>query len=142
MGLFNKVNQQVNDNRIEYNKRRREHKSGIAKYTADILTEDIELIRRLQSKVVETYDLFETGELKKSLRGFFSVNDEGTGKKASVRYVNYLRFLDMPNVKRKREAYHLYNRIVFGIIYNRTIGKLIHGYTDEIKAKYESEENI
>jgi len=70
------------------------------------------------------------------------VEQNGSGKKVWVRYVSYLRFLDMASVRRKRSQYHLYNRIVFGIIYNRTVRSLVYGYTDEIRAKYESEDNI
>jgi hypothetical protein len=108
-------------------------------FVSEVLTETAMYIRSEQLKVVEEWDLFEGGALKQSLTGHFSVNHSDGGGRLSMRYLNYARFLDMPdrrNTRRlKREGYHLYNRIVYGILYNRTIPVLKYGFTEEIKKK-------
>lgn len=107
------------------------------RFLSDILRESAQRIRTEQQKVVSDYDLFESGELRSSLQGHFSVTASGESGNLSMSYLKYARFLDLkrpatPWIKRK-EGYHLYNRIVFGNIYNYTLPSLRYGLTDELK---------
>jgi hypothetical protein len=108
------------------------------RYVDKVLEQDAEYIAQLQSKAVDQYNLFETGELKRSLQGNFTV--EGSNSKTlRMRYVKYMRFLDMKSVRSKRKQYHLYNKILFGVLYNRTYRKLIYGYTEAVKKEIMNE---
>lgn len=102
-----------------------------------VLKEDAEYIRKQQQKVVAEWGLFDEGDLEQSLKGHFSVDSTDETKQLTMRYLVYARFLDMADPRRrtKREGYHLYNRIVFGVIYNRTLAKLQNGYTEEVRNK-------
>lgn len=93
-------------------------------------------IREEQEKTVQEWNLFDSGDLEKSLKGHFSVGDAGkTGGYLSMRYLAYTRFLDLADKRRKtkRDGYHLYNRIVFGILYRKTFPELQYGFTDQVK---------
>lgn len=106
-------------------------------FMSAVLTETAKRIRADQNAVVDAWDLFESGALKSMLQGHFSVEAvEGEGK-LSMLYLNYFRFLDMPDPRRqlrrtKREGYHLYNRIAFGNLYNYGIPELQYGLTKEV----------
>ena len=109
-------------------------------FVSSVLKETAEEIRDKQTKVADEWSLFEkgSGELKKWLQGHFSVDNQEGGGKLSMRYLTYARFLDLPDPRRKvrqlkREGYHLYNRIVFGILYNNTMPTLRYGFTDDIQ---------
>lgn len=110
------------------------------RYMTEVFTNTAEMIREMQQETVEEYNLFDTGELKKMLQGHFSTGNTEGGAKLSMRYLSYTRFLDMRDERRtlstaKREGYHLYNRIVFGILYNQTRPQLIYGFTDDVKQR-------
>ena len=105
-------------------------------YRSQILQESAILIRKEQDEIVDAWDLYESGTLKSSLRGHFTVTDIDTGSKLSMRYLTYFRFLDIPDVRRKlrnakKEGYHSYNRVVFGYLYNQTLPQLKYGLTEE-----------
>lgn len=105
-------------------------------FVSAILKQNAEAIRKEQSQVVDDWDLFETGKLKSSLQGGFSVQNQDGGAKLSMRYLTYARFLDMKRPgtsKAKREAYHLYNRIVFGFLYGQMLPTIRFGFTEDIK---------
>jgi hypothetical protein len=90
----------------------------------------------MQNEVADTWDLFESGELKRSLQGHYSVMDIDSGSQLSMSYLNYARFLDIRNGRRrkpipKREGYHLYNRTIFGYLYRQTMPQLKYGFTEE-----------
>lgn len=98
-------------------------------------------IRNAQDAVVDEWNLFGDGTLRAWLQGHFAVEDIEGGGKLHMRYLNYARFLDMPDSRRhdarlKRDGYHLYNRIIFGFLYNQALPTLRYGYTDEVKAKF------
>jgi len=106
-------------------------------FMSEVLTETAVRIRADQNQVVDAWDLFESGEVKKSLQGHFSVNAVEGGAKLSMRYLKYYRFLDMPDPRRtmrraKRDGYHNYNQIAFGNVYNYGIPELQYGFTKEV----------
>ncbi|MCT4604470.1 MAG: hypothetical protein N4A59_16400 [Marinifilum sp.] len=104
-------------------------------YLSSVLSETFQMISDLQNQTVEEWGLFDSGDLKKSIRKHFTYQPFDDGGAISVRILNYARFLDMknPNRQLKREGYHLYNRIVFGVLYNRTLPALKYGFTDELR---------
>lgn len=107
-------------------------------FRSHILRESAELIREKQREVQQDYNLFgETGELAKSLKGGFTVRDFDSGAILTMNYLVYARFLDMKYFKtegarkKRKNEYHIYNRLVFGYIYNQTMHELKFGFTDE-----------
>lgn len=109
-----------------------------SEYVSQVLRESAMAIREGQNQVAEEWNLFDTGRLKDWLQGHFSFQSQAGGGKLSMRYLKYARFLDMKDDRRsqklaKREGYHLYNHLVFGIIYNKTLDEIRYGLTDDIK---------
>lgn len=104
-------------------------------FISAVLRDTAELIHRKQNEVVDTWDLFESGELKRSLQGHFSIDAQDGSGHLSMRYLSYIRWLDMQDSRRqaKKEGYHLYNRIVFGVLYNPTMNALMYGLTEDVK---------
>ncbi len=106
-------------------------------FVSAVLRETAERIREDQNRVVDAWDLFETGKVKSWLQGHFSVGNNDGGGKLVMRYLTYFRFLDMPDPRRstrrvKREGYHNYNQIVFGNLYNYGLPELQFGLTKDI----------
>lgn len=109
-------------------------------FVSQTLRESALEIRIGQDKVVGEWNLFDTGELESWMKGHFSVAPQNAGAKLTMRYLKYARFLDIPNEKRtvksvRREGYHLYNRIAFGIVYNKTLNEIRYGLTDDVREK-------
>ncbi len=107
-------------------------------FRSQILKESAELIRREQQEAIIEWDLVETGQLLRQMRGHFSVTDMNTGARLDMNYLSYVRFLDIPNARRtlreaKRKGYHTYNKIVFGYLYNQTLPQLKYGFTDGVR---------
>lgn len=104
-------------------------------FASAILAQTAQAIREEQQQVAQEWSLFDSMKLKRMLEGHFSVSNTETGSRLSMSYLVYARFLDMADPRRKvnREGYHLYNRIVFGILYNRTLSALKFGFTDDIR---------
>lgn len=111
-------------------------------FVSAVLTETATRIRNEQSQVADDWDLFESGELKRSLMGHFTVDSQEGDGRLSMRYLNYMRFLDIPDSRRtmrqlKREGYHLYNRTVFGNLYRYGLPTLRDYLTPELMAELE-----
>lgn len=101
------------------------------KFVDQILKEEAEIIKGLQMDVADEWGLNDdSGELRKSLRGHFTVTELGSGTQLTMRYVKYLRFIDMPWVASRKKGLHLYNRIVFGRVYNDTHLRLRLAYRE------------
>jgi len=105
-------------------------------FRSQILRESAILIRKMQNQVVDDWDLFESGTLKRTLQGHFGVSEIDTGAQLSMSYLNYARFLDIADRRRKlkRDGYHLYNKVIFGYLYRQTLPTLKYGFTDKLKA--------
>ena len=107
-------------------------------YRSQVLRDSALLIRKMQNQVVDDWDLFESGTMKRSLQGHFSVADIDTGAQLSMSYLNYLRFIDMPgpryhNRQLKKFGYELYNKIIWGYIYRQTMPALKYGLTEDMQ---------
>jgi len=108
-------------------------------FASALLEKEAQAIRQEQLQVVADWDLFDSGELQKMLEGHFSVTDLDKGTRLSMSYVAYARFLDIKSVRRKRDSYHLYNRIVFGHLYHPILNGLRYGFTREIAETIQQE---
>lgn len=101
-----------------------------------ILREEATTIKQMQREVIDDYHLKNrSGELRKSVFGGFNISESGIGTRLSLTYVKYLRFLDMDRewINSRREGLHLYNRIVFGRVYNDTRTRIMYAYKDGLK---------
>jgi hypothetical protein len=90
----------------------------------------------MQLAVVNDWGLEDhTGNLRKTLRGHFAIQDFDGGPRLTLSYVKYIRFLDMPWVASRKEGLFLYNRVVFGRIYNNTYLRVRQAYRDSLRGE-------
>lgn len=96
------------------------------------VSRDMKQIYSRQEELVRTYRSGGTGRLADFLSKapFSLVFDSADYKRYQMRYLNYIRFLD---IKYRRPS--LYNRIIWGFIYNETYPELLHGLTRETKER-------
>ncbi|MBI9052459.1 MAG: hypothetical protein JEY96_01495 [Bacteroidales bacterium] len=114
------------------------------RFIAQVLDRDAKFINKEQAQVVQDYNLFGPNKklyqtLINQSQGHFSLSVNESSAKLTLRYLKYLRFLDIKDVKKNRANYHLYNRIVFGRIYNETLAGLKYGYTKSVQQGLEAE---
>lgn len=106
-------------------------------FRSSILRESAEMIAREQLDIAQEWNLFKTGRLQSALKQeHFSVSDFETGGRLTMKVLTYMRFLDMQGIAKgsaRRKAYHLYNKVVFGYLYNQTLPALRFGFTDEVQ---------
>lgn len=109
-------------------------------FLSEVLTKAAVDIRAKQSIIVSDWNLFDTGDLERMLKGHFSINKAGLGGSLTMTYLTYARFLDMADKRRKvkKEGYGLYNKTVFGIIYGETLNSLKFGFTEEMAKDIEN----
>jgi type II restriction/modification system DNA methylase subunit YeeA len=107
------------------------------RFVSKLLDKEAKAIAAEQAKVVEEWNLFSSRALYNLLinqqQGHFSIDNAEGGHKLTVRYLKYLRFLDIPKIRKRREQYHLYNEIVFGHLYRPLLQGLRFGYTGEVR---------
>lgn len=105
------------------------------------ITRGIHKIYSTQEEVVRNNFQLRSGHLLTSLSAHnFSAESQGFQRKFFVRILPYLRFLDMAYRLRKdrvgkfkRSNLALYNRVVWGVLYNETFPELSFGFTDEVR---------
>lgn len=114
-------------------------------FVSQVLSESAKEIRDAQMSVAREWGLFDSGngDLETSLKGNFSVQPQEGGSRLSMSYLKKARFLDIPDSRRtvkalKKEGYHLYNRICFGIAYGQTLYEIRDGLTEDIKQQLET----
>lgn len=104
-----------------------------------IVTRDIELIYTTQEKVIRTVFPGGTGNLADFLsRKPITISGEGLERTFYMRVFSYLRFLDIRYRKDRMETrlhLALYNRVIWGVLYNETMPDLRYGLTSEIRKK-------
>jgi hypothetical protein len=112
-------------------------------FVSKLLAKEAKAIGAEQARVVAEWNLFKSKSLYRLLinqeQGHFSINNAEGGQKLTVHYLKYLRFLDIPKIRKRRKEYHLYNRIVFGHLYRPLLQGLRFGFTDEVKAAISEE---
>lgn len=104
-------------------------------YLSRVLSETHWLINDLQEQAVNDWNLSDSGGLENSIGRHFSLKAGDDAGQLTISVLKYARFLDMGDPRRKlrREGYHLYNRIIWGVVYNRTLPALKTGFTEELR---------
>lgn len=106
-------------------------------FISRIVSRDIKQIYQTQESVVREVFTGGTGRLAGHLsRMPFSESGSGLEKTYYVRIFPYLRFLDIryrrQDMKTRRKL-ALYNRVVYGVLYNETMPDLRYGMTAAIR---------
>lgn len=108
-------------------------------FISQIITRDIKIIYDTQESVVRSVFHSGTGNLANFLsRKPISISGDGLQKTFYMRVFAYLRFLDIRYRKDRMETRHklaLYNRVIWGVLYNETMPDLRYGLTSEIRKK-------
>lgn len=109
------------------------------KFISDIIQRDIKLIYNTQEEVICSNFSSGTGRLAAYLsQKPFTLNGDGLKPVYYMRIFSYLRFLDIHyrhQQKTLRNNLSLYNRVVWGILYNETLPDLRYAFTAEIRNK-------
>lgn len=104
------------------------------KFIADQLTTGVNKVLALQAEVVEQVLSSKTGRLLANLSSRpFGIDGSGQHFMLSVSILNYLRFNEIRDDMALRGKLHLYNRIVWGVLYGETLPTIKYGLTDEIR---------
>jgi len=104
------------------------------KFINDQLIAGANKIFDLQSDVVEQVLSSKTGQLLANLSSRkFGIDGSGQHFMLSVSILNYLRFNEIRKDMPLRGKLHLYNRIVWGVLYGETLPAIKFGLTDEIR---------
>ena len=110
-------------------------------FVSETLRRDLQVIYKTQQEVVDRYLKVRTGTLRASVSHPEFALESSTGRIAvRVRILTYLRFLDMQYRmgssrlgKKKRANMALYNRVVWGLLYNETFPDIEAGFTTEVR---------
>lgn len=127
-------------------------------FVRQILKRDSDYIREVQTKVIEDNKLINIGSLLLDVRGQSGTKIlQGAGMHMlTVKFLKYLRFIDIKsnskkkpsqyvkiNIANNHERLHkymplrrnlaLYNRVIFGRLYNETRTDIGAGYTEAIR---------
>jgi hypothetical protein len=105
------------------------------KFISEELRKGVTKVKQLQSEVVQQVLTSRSGRLFSSLqdRNFF-INQKGEKSfVVSVSILNYLRFNEIRGDMQTRRKLHLYNRIIWGVLYGETLNNLKYGLTEEIR---------
>jgi len=111
------------------------------KFVHDTLQKGVLKIYSTQENVVRNNFQRRTGRLMTLLSAHsYDSHISGHSQKLFVRILPYLRFLDMQYSRRndrisksKRRNLALYNRVVWGVLYNETFPDLRAGFNDEVR---------
>lgn len=100
-----------------------------------IVNRDINIIYQTQQEVVAENLKSQTGTLASHLmQRPFEFDNMGSKQVYYMRTLPYLRFLDMSVVTmRTRRKLALYNRVIWGVLYNETLPALRYGLTQDIR---------
>lgn len=112
-------------------------------FIAQTVKRDMDIIYATQENVVREVFKGGTGRLASLLSTHpFGLYALGVNYKAEARILPYLRFLDIKYRKQDmeiRSKLALYNRVVWGVLYNETLPDLRYGFTQEIRKKISQE---
>lgn len=102
-----------------------------------IVTRDINRIYDTQEEVIRANFKSGTGRLADFISQHpVSFSGEGQKQIYHMRVFSYLRFLDIRYRKQElffRRKLALYNRVIWGVLYNETLQDLRYGLTDNIR---------
>ncbi len=114
-------------------------------FISDILRRDIGIIYQTQEEVANRYFKERTGTLRNFLSRRAFTSKESNGEfSVYIKVLSYIRFLDMQyrlnyagmsskRAKKQRAKYAIYNRVVWGVLYNETFPDIQAGFTDEVR---------
>lgn len=114
-------------------------------FISDILRRDIGIIYQTQEEVANRYFKERTGTLRNFLsRRAFTPKESNGEFSVYINVLSYIRFLDMQyrlnyagmsskRAKKQRAKYAIYNRVVWGVLYNETFPDIQAGFTDEVR---------
>ena len=117
-------------------------------FVAEVLRRDIGIIYKTQEEVAQRYFKVRTGTLRNELsRHDFSLQSSNGQFTIYLRVLPDLRFLDMQyrlpysglsskRAKKQRAKYAIYNRVVWGVLYNETFPDIRAGFTNEVRAAW------
>lgn len=117
-------------------------------FVSEILRRDIGIIYKTQDEVANRYFKEHTGTLRQFLsRRAFSLQESNENFTVYIGVLSYLRFLDMQyrlnysglssrRAKKQRAKYAVYNRVVWGVLYNETFPDIQAGFTNEVRAAW------
>jgi hypothetical protein len=115
-------------------------------YVREILERDANFINETQGKVIEENLRRVSGKLLRSIyRKDFQIQGDDNRMLLQFNFLRYLRFLDikssMDKFKNKelRSKLALYNRVIYGRLYNETRSDIKYGLTEEIRDRIRTE---
>ena len=120
-------------------------------FVSEILRRDIGIIYKTQEEVANRYFKEHTGTLRQFLsRRAFSLQESNGNFTVYIGVLSYLRFLDMQyrlnytglssrRGKKHRANYAVYNRVVWGVLYNETFPDIQAGFTNEVRAAWQKQ---
>jgi hypothetical protein len=112
-------------------------KPGVKEMVAGLFYNTVDEITKEQAGIAKTYYNKRSGDLISNLTGRnFDVMTFSSGVKLIIDYVKYIRFLDLKKTGRgyKKKNYHpIYNKPLYGYIYNFTYPKLRYGLAQTLR---------
>lgn len=115
-------------------------------YVREILERDAKFINETQGKVISENLRRVSGRLLRSIYSKdFQVQSDENRMMLQFNFLRYLRFLDikssMDQFKNKelRSKLALYNRVIYGRLYNETRSDIKFGLTEQVKEKIKAE---
>lgn len=115
-------------------------------YVREILERDAKFINETQGKVIEENFRRVSGKLLRSIyRKDFIIQGDDNRMMLEFSFLRYLRFLDikssMDRFKNKelRSKLALYNRVIWGRLYNETRSDIKYGLKDDVKERIKEE---
>lgn len=109
------------------------------KFISDIVRRDIYFIYDTQRDVVRENFPFGSGRLAGYLsQKPFKIDGSGLKSIYYMRVFSYLRFLDIHYRNEQmslRRNLALYNRVIWGVLYNETLPDLRYSFTSEVREK-------
>lgn len=115
-------------------------------YVREILERDAKFINETQGKVISENLRRVSGRLLRSIyRNDFQIQADDNRMMLQFNFLRYLRFLDikssMDKFKSKdlRSKLALYNRVIYGRLYNETRSDIKYGFTEQIKERIRME---
>lgn len=115
-------------------------------YVREILERDAKYINETQGKVISENLRRVSGRLLRSIyRNDFQIQADDNRMMLQFNFLRYLRFLDikssMDKFKSKdlRSKLALYNRVIYGRLYNETRSDIKYGFTEQIKDRIRME---
>ncbi len=114
-------------------------KPGLIEQVSSIFYDTADELLKEQAGIAETYYNRRSGDLISNLTGRnFAVMSSSRGVRLIIDYIKYIRFLDLKKTakgKKKKNYHPIYNRPLYGYIYNITYPKLQNGLSNNVRER-------